>query len=77
VAYLHGIARGEETNDQWMHSGGFIDAEHCSVWVVWRGQQVYQGQGGRAQNNTGMEVWAAGRPERKNRQLGYAIYYIP
>jgi hypothetical protein len=24
-----------------------------------------------------MEVWIRGRPERKNRQLGYMIYYLP
>ena len=28
-------------------------------------------------NNDGMEVWIKGRPERKNRQLGYMIYYLP
>jgi hypothetical protein len=24
-----------------------------------------------------MEVWIKGRPERKKRQLGYMIYYLP
>lgn len=73
---LYGIARGEGPNGQWADSK-FIDAKHCSVWVVWRGHQIYQGQGGRTINNDGMEIWVAGRPERKNRQLGYVIYYLP
>src|SRR5262250_1830395 len=73
---LVGAARGEEAAGQWTESH-FVDAEHCSLWVVWHGKQVYQGQGGRTINNDGMEVWIAGRPERKNRQLGYMIYYLP
>jgi TonB family protein len=70
------VAQGGEPDSQWKESH-FVDAEHCSLWVAWRGHQVYQGQGGSTLNNDGMEVWALGRPERKNRQLGYMIYYLP
>jgi len=73
---LGGIARGVEPSDEWAKSH-FLDPERCTLWIAWLGHQIYQGQGGRTVSNDGMEVWVAGRPTRKNRQLGYMIYYLP
>ena len=54
-----------------------LDSQHCVLWVQWRGNSVYQGQGGQSVVTDGMEVWTLGRPDRKYRQLGYVIYFLP
>ncbi|MBS0380720.1 MAG: TonB family protein [Proteobacteria bacterium] len=49
----------------------------CSLWVPWRGTQVYQGAGGTTRMIDGVEFWATGRPERKHTQVGYMIFFLP
>lgn len=49
----------------------------CSVWVSWRGDQVYRGAGGTTKVVDGMEIWVTGRPSREYKQIGYMIYFLP
>jgi hypothetical protein len=49
----------------------------CSMWVPWRGDQVYRGAGGTTKSVDGMEMWVTGRPSRLYKQVGYMIFFLP